>query len=132
MVHVKRHTIQIDARNMAYPCQQGVALGRATTIASISLNTYGPSNVRKQPTYIELYYNSHSKPLAQDCSCCQAQKQQTGEKCTAESQTNVAATSQNNYDTSYSDSEPVEEQMTEDIAGLDQTVLNNLEELGSN
>ena len=105
--------------NMANPGQLGVALGRATTIASISQKTYGPSNVRKQPTYIELYYNSHSKPLAQDCSCCQAQKQQTGEQWTAESQTNVAATSQNNYDTSCSDSELVDEQMTEDIGALD-------------
>ena len=58
--------------------------------------------------------------------------QQNWEQWTAESQTDLAATSQNNYDTSYSDSEPVEEQITEDIAGLDQTVLNNLEELGSN
>ena len=118
--------------NMANPGQLGVALGRATTIASISLNTYGPSNVRKQPTYIELYYSSHSKPLAQDCSCCQAQKQQTGEQWTAESQTNLAAGSQNNYDTSCSDYEPVDELLTEDIAALDQTALNNLEQLGSN
>ena len=78
--HVKRQTIQIDAMNMANTGQLGVALGRATTIASISLKTYWPRNVRKQPTYKEMYNNSLSKPLEQACSCCQALKQQTGEQ----------------------------------------------------
>ena len=126
------NSIDIDAMNMTNPGQLGVALGRATTIAGISLRNYELRNVRRQPTYIEQYYSSHSKPLAQDCSCCQSQKQQTGEKCTAESQTNVAAASQISNETSCSDSDPVDEQdekMTEDIAALDQAVLNNLAQM---
>ena len=62
------NSIDIDAMNMTNPGQLGVALGRATTIAGISLRNYELRNVRRQPTYIEQYNRSHSKPLAQDCS----------------------------------------------------------------
>ena len=62
--------VEVDCRNMNFPGQLGVAVGRAMTTDGLRVFNYGKCYMRKQPEYIDTFYLSESRPLLPHVACC--------------------------------------------------------------
>lgn len=60
----------IDARNMGYPGQMGVAVGRVVNKKGLRVTNYTPGNVTKHPSCIYDFYQEPQQNPIQDLSCC--------------------------------------------------------------
>jgi hypothetical protein len=63
-------SVEIDCRNMNFPGQLGVAIGRATTTEGLRVINFDKCYLKKQPTFLQSYYESESEPILENLECC--------------------------------------------------------------
>ena len=62
--------VEVDCRNMNFPGQLGVAVGRAMTADGLRVFNYGKCYMRNQPECIDNFILSESRPLLPHVGCC--------------------------------------------------------------
>ena len=62
--------VEVDCRNMNFPGQLGVAVGRAMTTDGLRVFNYGKCYMRNQPECIDNFILSESRPLLPHVGCC--------------------------------------------------------------
>ena len=62
--------VEVDCRNMNFPGQLGVAVGRTMTADGLRVFNYGKCYMRNQPECIDNFILSESRPLLPHVGCC--------------------------------------------------------------
>lgn len=61
--------LEVDCRNMNFPGQLGVAIGRAVSVEGLRVLNYGKCHLRKQPVCIDQFYSSESESVLPGKNC---------------------------------------------------------------
>ena len=62
--------VEVDCRNMNFPGQLGVAVGRAVKTDGLRVINFDKCYMHKQPESLEFFYKSDSALMREDMECC--------------------------------------------------------------
>lgn len=98
--------LEVDCRNMNFPGQLGVAIGRAVSVEGLRVLNYGKCHLRKQPVCIDQFYSSESESVLPGKNCCKKEISNI-------SSINIPRECELTYDSS--DSDPFDDEGDEEI-----------------
>lgn len=62
--------VEVDCRNMNFPGQLGVAVGRSVKTDGLRVINFDKCYMNTQPESLEFFYQSNSALMRQDLECC--------------------------------------------------------------